>query len=288
MPRDARWPHNAVPALRLAAALLALTALVTVPVRAQDAAARDTLAVDLTELLDGAGLDDLIDADTPRDRDGLRQHLYRYDARAGDVLHAELEADGPLALEFGVFEGDTFLPLETAEDADGVLVLDVAARADGPVYFRVVAEEDGGAHPYRLLFAGEHGDAADAAFAPCPALTAGGAHNGHLEQGATGTALNPALCALDVRAGQTVTLTLRSTDFDALVAVGRLAGGYFFPLDFNDDDETVPEDAETRTDARLVFTVPARAPRLYVLVHGGGLDGGAYRLDVTAGGTPTP
>ncbi|HYE59240.1 MAG TPA: hypothetical protein VD948_12080, partial [Rhodothermales bacterium] len=178
-----------------------------------------------------------------------------------------------------------FLPLESAEEGEGTFVLDVVTRRDGPVYFRVVAEEDGGSHPYRLLFAGEHGEAADAAFAPCPALTIGASHNGRLALGATGTALNPALCVLDIRPGSTVTFTLRSSDFDALVAVGRLVDGYFFPLDLNDDDESAPADAETHTDARLVFTVPASAPRLYVLVHGGGLDGGAYRLDVTAGGT---
>lgn len=79
--------------------------------------------------------------------------------------------------------------------------------------------------------------------------------------------------------GETVTFTLRSSDFDAYLAFGRMEGGRFVPLDSDDD-------GAGGTDARLEVTLPGDgeyAVRANTLQGG---ETGSYTLFAQQGSSP--
>lgn len=81
------------------------------------------------------------------------------------------------------------------------------------------------------------------------------------------------------RRGENVTFTLRSTAFDAFLAVGRISGGQFTEMESDDD-------SGGGTDARLTVTLPADgdyAVRANTLSAG---ETGAYTLTAAAGAAP--
>lgn len=83
--------------------------------------------------------------------------------------------------------------------------------------------------------------------------------------------------AFEARAGQTVTFTLRSEDFDAFVAVGSVERGVWAELDSNDDA------VGDGTDARVTVTFPSAGRWLVRANSLGGGETGRYRLEVRGG-----
>ena len=73
------------------------------------------------------------------------------------------------------------------------------------------------------------------------------------------------------RAGERVTITLRSTEFDAYLHVGMLGGDAFLATD---------DDGGGNTDAQLVFTVPRTGTFVIVANTFSAGASGSYRLDV--------
>ncbi|HEX2201952.1 MAG TPA: hypothetical protein VHG91_01585 [Longimicrobium sp.] len=86
-----------------------------------------------------------------------------------------------------------------------------------------------------------------------------------------------AMYTLGGRSGQRVTVTMRSGDFDAYLAVGRMSGGEFESIETDDD-------GAGGTDARVTLTFPSTgdyAIRANTLAGG---ETGAFTLEVAAGG----
>ncbi|HEX8213323.1 MAG TPA: PPC domain-containing protein [Longimicrobium sp.] len=90
------------------------------------------------------------------------------------------------------------------------------------------------------------------------------------------------------RQGERVTFTLRSSAFDAYLAVGRMEGGEFDEIESDDD-------GAGDTDARLAITFPADGDYIVRANSLSGGETGAYTLTVEAGGeeeddedAPTP
>lgn len=85
-----------------------------------------------------------------------------------------------------------------------------------------------------------------------------------------------AIYTLGGRSGQQVTVTLRSGDFDAYLAVGRMSKGQFEPIETDDD-------GAGGTDSRVTLTFPSTgdyAIRANTLAGG---ETGAFTLEVAAG-----
>lgn len=79
------------------------------------------------------------------------------------------------------------------------------------------------------------------------------------------------------RSGQRVTVTLRSSDFDAYLAVGRMSGGEFASIETDDD-------GAGGTDSRVTLTLPSSGDyviRANTLSEG---ETGAFTLEVASGG----
>lgn len=79
------------------------------------------------------------------------------------------------------------------------------------------------------------------------------------------------------RGGQTVTVTLRSGDFDAFLAVGKMAGGEFESTETDDD-------GAGGTDARLTYTLPATGEYAIRANTLSGGETGSYTLELSADG----
>jgi hypothetical protein len=78
------------------------------------------------------------------------------------------------------------------------------------------------------------------------------------------------------RAGETITITLRSEDFDAFLSVGRRVDGRFEVMESNDD-------GEEGTDSELTITLPEAGE---YLIRANSLfpeETGAYTLQITRG-----
>lgn len=89
------------------------------------------------------------------------------------------------------------------------------------------------------------------------------------------------LYRFDGRRGQRLTITLKSSAFDAYLGFGRMAGGEFEEIDTDDD-------GAGGTDARVEVTVPADGT--YVIRANSLSEGetGAYELSVAEGAAPRP
>jgi hypothetical protein len=83
------------------------------------------------------------------------------------------------------------------------------------------------------------------------------------------------LWTLRARAGEAVEITLRSSDFDAFLSVGRHVGGVWTEIDSDDD-------GAGGTDSRLEFTAPAAGDYHIRVSSFSGGETGAYTLQVQA------
>lgn len=179
----------------------------------------------------------------PEDDAGL-YHLYRFQGTAGQRVRAGFESEeiGGM-VTIGRMEGDRFVPIDEEGGWGGVSTITLPET--GTYHLRAGSWGDVGAYEVSLedrpvvpLVTEPLQRGADAN----GALGAGDAEldDGRLVDAYTFTAA----------AGEQVTITLRSEDFDAYVMVGRMENGAFVELDRNDD-------GDEGLDSRLDFTVPA-------------------------------
>jgi hypothetical protein len=255
----------------LAAALLSLAAFAP--------AAPAQLAIRAGQTLSGA-----LTTSSPRMEDNSHYQLYTYRGRAGEHLTITLKSSAFDAyLAFGKMVGGQFDADETDDDSGGGTdaQVEVTLPADGEYTIRAntLAADETGAYTLSV------------ASGPTPAsVPATAAVRGEVRVGQT---VSGSLSASDAkadddsyyqlwtfpgRAGQTVTIDLKSSAFDAYLAVGRMQNGEF------DQDES-DDDSGGGTDARVVFTPSADgtyAIRANTLSEG---ETGAYTLTVAAGGT---
>lgn len=81
------------------------------------------------------------------------------------------------------------------------------------------------------------------------------------------------------RSGQTLTITMRSDDFDTWLAVGRMSGGEFEAIETDDD-------GAGGTDSQLAFTFPTSGEYLIRANSLSSGETGGYTLSVGGGGAP--
>ena len=227
-------------------------------------------------------------ASSPRLDDNSHYQLYSYHGQAGEHVTVTLKSKAFDAyVAFGQMQNGTFKVLASDDDSGGGTDAQVEATVPATGDYLIRAN---------TLAADETGDftlTVTSGAAPASAQAASvGAVRGMVRVGQT---VNGSLSASDPkadddsyyqmwsfqgRAGQPLTIDLRSNNFDAYLAWGTLRDGRFSQIASDDD-------GGGNTDARLVVTPTADgvyAIRVNTLSAG---ETGAYTLTLTQGGTPT-
>jgi hypothetical protein len=191
----------------------------------------------------------------------LLYDLYSVQLRGGQRISITMSSeDFDAYLEFGPLNG-TDVDV-TASDDDGAGVtnarLRVEAPADGVYGIRARAFSGSGRGGYTLRIE-------ETAARTAQPLTAGQGITDQLDD-------EHVLWLYRGQAGEQVTITMESAEFDTYVELGRMQGGAFSVLAENDDDD----DAGT-TNSRLVFTLPA-AGEYVIRARAFSSGGGAYTL----------
>ena len=213
---------------------------------------------------------ELTESDAELDEDEGFYQLFRFRGRAGQRVRARTESEefGTLT-EVGMMDGDAFIPLEGARSEFGGVALATLPR-DGTYYVR--AGGWGGGGPYTLFVE----ERVAATVRPQP-----------LRRGTdVAGALGPGDADLDDgrwydaysftgTAGERVTVTLRSDDFDAYLFLGRVVNGEFQEMDRNDDHSE-----EDGVNSRIDFALPADGEYVVQATSFGAGGEGAYVLRV--------
>lgn len=206
--------------------------------------------------------------------------IWRFRAEAGHTYAVTLRSDDFDAyLAVGSSAGDDCEECETDDDGAGGTDSRVEFRADASGTYEIranalSADETG---DYTL----ELQDLGQVQQAPAEEVSATPIRLGQRVQGEL-TGDDPAaddgsyydLYSFQGRAGQTITITLRSDDFDAFLTIGMLDGGEYAELDGNDD-------GPDGTDSELTITLSETGE---YLIHANSLnegETGAYTLQIT-------
>jgi hypothetical protein len=245
------------------------------------AAAAQQVAISAGQTVNGT-----LTASSPKMDDGSHYQLYTYHGRAGEHLTITLRSSAFDAyLAFGKMVNGELDAQDTDDDGAGGTdaKIETTLTADGDYVIRANTLSEGETGAFTLSVSNGPAPAS----ASVKASFRGSISVGQTVNGALSSSDPKAdddsyyqLWSFQGRAGQTVTIDLKSSAFDAYLAVGRLNNGSF---DENDSDD----DGGGGTDARIVFTPSADgtyAIRANTLAAG---ETGAYTLSVTAGGTPT-
>jgi hypothetical protein len=175
-------------------------------------------------------------------------HLYTFQARAGQQLVAVMESDDFDAyLAFGPMAGDTVEVTGTDDDSGGGTnaLLRMSIPRDGTygIHARPLGSGRTGAYSITLreaLVSAPRSLAANEEVGGVLGESDPDEEQKYFDQWLyTGAA------------GETVRIWLRSEDFDAYLSVGRIVGGIYQELDWNDDG------GEEGTDSYLELTLPA-------------------------------
>lgn len=177
------------------------------------------------------------------DEDGFYQ-LFRFRGTAGQRVRVRMEAeDFPPVMEVGMMDGAAFIPLEDDGSGWGAFTM-ATLPSTGTFFVRAggygtgdysLTVEERVVQPIRAQPIARGRDAAGTL----------GSGDAELDDGRWVDAYSFA-----GRAGETVTVTLRSEDFDAYLFLGRMENGAFQQLESNDD-------SGEGLDSRVTFTVPA-------------------------------
>ena len=189
-----------------------------------------------------------LSASDPRLGDDSHYHQYLYEGRAGEQLLVTLTSgDFDAFLRWGRMEGGRYTHIGFDDDGAGGTNarLQVTLDRAGTYAFQANTFAAGQTGSYTLSV-----ESAEAAPAGLPAVTLGQTVSGRLD------ASDPKLpddSHYDLylyrgRPGEQVLVTLRSPDFDAYLAGGRMVGGRF-------EAEQRDDDSGGGTDAQLVGTV---------------------------------
>jgi hypothetical protein len=217
-------------------------------------------------------------ASDPVMQDGSHYDLWRFAAQEGHVYVVTLRSRRFDAyLTVGTITPEECRGCRT--DDDGAGGMDAAVRfsppAAGTYEIRANSYSGGATGPYQLLLA-DAGTVAPVPEPPAPQpVEAGATVSGRLEAGdeAMGNGALTDTYIYHGRAGETIVVTLRSTDFDAVLAVGRPGHSGCRPMDTDND-------GAGGTDSKLKVTFNDDADyHIHVRTHGS--DGqGAYTLTV--------
>jgi hypothetical protein len=198
---------------------------------------------------------DLSDSDPTLD-DGSHYDTWRFRGEAGHVYAVTMQSeDFDAYLSVGSSAESDCEDCETDDDGAGGTDARAEFRADASGTFAIRANSLGGgetgAYTLRLEDLGQgrrRDDIADMAATP---IRFGQRVEGELTEDDASAADDSYydLYSFRGRTGQTVTITLRSDDFDAYLSIGVLEDGEYQELESNDDG---PED----TDSELTITLP--------------------------------
>jgi len=217
---------------------------------------------------------------SPTLSDGSHYDTYYYDARAGERIYVTMTStDFDTYLRWGREQGGSFETTEFNDDGGGGtnsrLELTIPTAGRYAIQANSYGADATGA--YTLSIESEAGGTGG-----LPTIALGQSVSGRLD--ATDPTLGDnshyEVFAYQGRAGEQVLVTMRSGDFDAYLAVGRLVGGSFESSETNDD-------GGGGTDAQILATLGADgilAIRANSLRAG---ETGAFTLDVaSASGGP--
>lgn len=196
-----------------------------------------------------------LSADDPTLDDGSYYDTWRFRAEAGHVYAVTLRSDDFDAyLAVGPNAGGDCDDCDTDDDGAGGTDARVEFRADASGTYEIrtnaFSEGETGAYTLELQDLGDVQEVADEDVEAIP-IRLDQAVEGELTEGDAmaddGSYYD--LYSIRGRAGQTVTITLRSEDFDAFLSIGTLQEGEYEELDSNDD-------GDDGTDSELTFTFP--------------------------------
>ena len=186
--------------------------------------------------------------------------LYTFQGRAGQRVQVSMDAGFDAYLDVGRMQGDEMEVLESNDDAPGVAGGDGEERstnsrlrwtvpANGQYVIRARSLGAGatGAYTVRL----EERAAPGPAPAPRP-ITNGFRLNGNLEESDPQSEDDSYYDAYVYRgrAGEKLTIVMRSDDFDTFVVLGRVRNGVFEQIETMDDGD------EEGTNTRMEITLP--------------------------------
>lgn len=222
-------------------------------------------------------------------QDGSLYDLYLYSGRPGEGIVITLRSDDFDAyLIGGRTEAEAFAMYESDDDGAGGTdsELVTSASSSGQYYFLVNTFEAGESGAYRVGVSSAGGGT------QVPSTPAAGARE--IEEGDTVTgrlASGDAVLASDGSyydlyrftgfPGQEVTITLRSTDFDAYLIGGPTQAAAFDMYESNDD-------GAGGTDSELVVTASGSGDYYFLVNTFQSGQTGAYQLSVTSVGGVTP
>lgn len=223
-----------------------------------------------------------LSASDPTLADDSFYDIWRFRGEAGHTYGVTLRSDDFDAyLAVGSSAGDDCEDCETDDDGAGGTDSRVEFRADASGTYEIranalSADETGG---YTL----ELEDLGQVQQLPVQEVPATPVRLGQRVQGeltqddaTAGDGSYYDLYSFQGRAGQTITITLRSDDFDAFVSIGILDGGEYMVLDGNDDG---PEG----TDSELTITLAETGEYLIRANSLSEGETGAYTLRITGG-----
>ena len=221
---------------------------------------------------------------TPTLGDGSHYDTYYIDARAGDRLFITMTSgDFDTYLRWGREQAGDFETLEFDDDGAGGTNarLEVAVETTGryAIHANSYAADLTGAYSLSV-------ESATGGTAGLPSVTLGQTVSGRLEttDPLLGDNSHYELFAYQGRPGEQVLVTMRSGDFDAYLAVGRIAVGAFESTETNDD-------GGGGTDSQVLATLGADGVLAIRANSLGAGQTGAFTLNVAAasgGGTTTP
>jgi plastocyanin len=248
----------------------------------------------------GSNVTGTLSEEDPTLDDDSHYDLWTYHGRSGETIRVTLRSDDFDAyLSFGEIDGDDFTELESDDDGAGGTdaKLTVTLSNDGDFVVRVNSLSEGETGEYTLLLeqgdpsevsAGdehEHADGEEGGTAdPLPeptAIRSGQTVNGELSDSDPKMDDNSRydLYSFSGRRGQQVVVTMRSTVFDAYMALGQVDGGSFTSLE-SDDDTGGGDDSQITYRITRDGVYVIRANSLFASVTG------AYTLQMELGEAP--
>jgi hypothetical protein len=246
------------------------TLLVCIPLLAAAPAASQPM------LHPGQSVIETLSASDPTLRDGSHYDLWRFNALAGHVYQVTMRStqfDAYLAV--GASAADC---TDCSTDDDGAggndAVIRFAPVENGSYQVRANSYNAGETGRYEITLE-DQGTAPNTGFTTTRAIEAGDSVEGRLEPGdeLRGNGELTDTYVYQGRAGEKLVVTVRSADFDAEVAMGRVGHRGCRPIDSDDD-------GAGGTDSRLTITLHVDA-EYHIHVRTEARDGhGAYTLSV--------
>jgi hypothetical protein len=216
---------------------------------------------------------------TISDTDKSHYKLYVYHGRRGEAIRVTMKSSAfDSFLSLGRMNGGTWTTTRFDDDGAGGTdaQIDYTLPEDGDYYIRANSVESStGAYTLSVAQGVAAGPVVNHPISMGQTVT--GQLSEKSPQEGDGTFYEQYV--FSGRAGQTVQITQRSTDFDSYLSVGRLSADY--------DSDKTDDDGAGGNDARIVYTLPADGQ---YAIHANSLSRatGAFTLTLEAGTPPAP